>query len=64
MLAVPLKEAPLTHEVALQTHGIQLPHRDPGDAFLLATARVYDLTLVTSDERLIRAKEFSVLVNR
>src|SRR5208282_4602975 len=28
---------------------IPLPHRDPADRFLVATAQVMDLTLVTSD---------------
>ena len=64
MSAGPMKEAPLTHEVALQTHRIKLPHRDPADAFLAATASVFDLTLITSDENLIRAKGVSVLANR
>jgi len=63
MRAVPLKEAPLTHEVALETRRIKLPHRDPADAFLAATARVLDLTLITSDERLIRSKAVAVLAN-
>ena len=64
MSAGPMKEAPLTHEVALQTHRIKLPHRDPADAFLAATAGVFDLTLITSDENLIRTKGVSVLANR
>jgi PIN domain nuclease of toxin-antitoxin system len=64
MSAVPLREAPLTHEVALETNRIELPHRDPADAFLAATARVFDLTLITSDDRLIRTKDVSVLANR
>ena len=64
MSTVPLTEAPLTHEVALETHHIKLPHRDPADAFLAATARVFDLTLITSDEHLIPTKGISVLANR
>ncbi len=64
MRTVPLQEAALTHEVALETLRIKLPHRDPADAFLAATARVFDLTLITADERLIRAQGISVLANR
>jgi PIN domain nuclease of toxin-antitoxin system len=30
-----------------------LSHEDPADRFIAATAKVYDLTLVTSDERLL-----------
>src|SRR2546428_490951 len=50
--AVPLKEAPMTYDVALETKKVQLPHRDPADLFLVATARVFNLTLVTADERI------------
>jgi PIN domain nuclease of toxin-antitoxin system len=59
----PLREAPLTHEVAMATYDIKLPHRDPADAFLAATAAVFDLTLVTGDERLIRSREVATLAN-
>ena len=48
----PLKEAPLNREVALKSREIGLPHRDPADRFLAATALVYDLVLVTVDGRL------------
>ena len=61
---VPLREAPFTHEVALETQKVRLPHRDPVDRLLVATARVFHLTLVTADERLIAAKGVSTLSNR
>jgi len=64
MSKVPLKEATLTHEVALETLKVELPHPDPADRFLAATARVFDLTLVTADRRLIQAKGLKVLPNR
>jgi PIN domain nuclease of toxin-antitoxin system len=60
----PLREAPLTTEVVLAMNKIQLPHRDPADAFLAATAHVFNLTLVTSDERLLSVKGLSTLPNR
>jgi PIN domain nuclease of toxin-antitoxin system len=60
----PVKEAPLTNDVILAIPAIQLPHRDPADAFLVATAKVFDLTLVTADARLFALKEISVLANR
>jgi len=34
------------------------------DRFLAATAEVYELTLVTADERLLRGKGFRTLANR
>jgi PIN domain nuclease of toxin-antitoxin system len=58
----PFREAPLTHEVALASDAIVLPHRDPADTFLAATAKVYDLTLVTADDNLLKGKGYSVLV--
>jgi PIN domain nuclease of toxin-antitoxin system len=57
----PMREAPLNHEVALQSHTVPIPHRDPADRLLAATARVYELTLVTADERLIRARPCPIL---
>ena len=59
-----LREAAVTYEVALETRQVQLPHRDPIDRLLAATARVYDLTLVTADERLMGVKGLRVLANR
>jgi len=58
-----LKEAPLTWEVAAEMPFTRFMHRDPGDRFLVATAKVYDLTLVTADERLIAAPGVKVLAN-
>ena len=61
---MPFREAALTHEVALASDAVVLPHRDPADTFLAATAKVYDLTLVTADENLSRGKGYSVLVSQ
>jgi PIN domain nuclease of toxin-antitoxin system len=59
---MPFREAALTHEVALASDTVVLPHRDPADTFLAATAKVYDLTLVTADDNLLKGKGYSVLV--
>ena len=53
-----------THEVVMEIHKIDLPHRDPADRFLAATARSFGLTLVTADENLIRGRGYQVLANR
>ena len=58
---LPFREALINQEVAIQSRKINLPHQDPADRFLAATAIVYDLTLVTADRRLIDAKGFPVL---
>jgi len=60
----PLREAPLTTEVVLATNKVCLPHRDPADTFLAATAHVFGLTLVTSDVRLLSVNGLPSLANR
>lgn len=60
----PLHEALITHEVALETARVALAHRDPADRFLVATARVFDLTLVTADRQLAKCPHLRVLFNR
>jgi len=59
--AVPMQEAPVTYEVALETGRLELAQRDPADRFLVATAKVFELTLVTADERLLKVREVPVL---
>lgn len=61
---IPLQEAVINQEVAIQSRFIQLPHEDPADRFLAATAVVYDLTLITADSRIISAKDVPVLAAR
>lgn len=63
LAALPRREAPLTGEVALASRRVELPHEDPADRFLAATAQVYSLVLVTADERLREGRGFSVLAN-
>jgi PIN domain nuclease of toxin-antitoxin system len=58
---IPLKEAPINLEVAVQSRSLNFPHQDPADRFLAATAVVYDLTLVTADSRIIDAESVAVL---
>jgi PIN domain nuclease of toxin-antitoxin system len=64
MRTAPIREAPVTHEVALETRNIRFPHRDPADRFIAATASVFGLTLVTADERIIGTRGLSILANR
>jgi PIN domain nuclease of toxin-antitoxin system len=61
---VPMREAPITYQVAQETARVRLPHRDPADRFLVATARVFGLTLVTADEQLLKGRQSPVLANR
>lgn len=62
--ALPRREAPLTHEIALLSRQVELPHQDPADRFLVATALALELTLVTADKRLIESSVANVLPNR
>ena len=60
----PTREAPLTHEIVLAAQRLSLPHPDPADRFLAATAQVLGLTLATADERLLGLAEIRTLANR
>ena len=60
----PMEEAPLTSEVAFASRALSSAHRDPVDRFLAATARVFDLTLVTADRALFRIPGVRVLKNQ
>ena len=57
------REAMLNHAIAEMSRTIDLPHQDPADRFLAATAAVYGLTLVTSDSKILQGKGFSTLSN-
>ena len=51
-------EASLNHEVALQSREVDVKHDDAADRFIAATASVYQLTLLTADERLLRGSGY------
>ncbi|MBI4500606.1 MAG: type II toxin-antitoxin system VapC family toxin [Gemmatimonadetes bacterium] len=61
---LPLKEAPLTHEVALRSRAVRLPHRDPVDQLLVATALAQELTLVTADRRILENQPCPLVANQ
>jgi PIN domain nuclease of toxin-antitoxin system len=58
-----MREAPLTHEIAIAAQAVPLDHWDPADRFLAATASVLGLTLVTADRRLLGLGTISTLAN-
>lgn len=60
---LPVREAPMIHEVAIQSEALRLTHTDPADRFIVATALVYELTLVTSDKHLLKGRQVPVLAN-
>ena len=59
---LPIHEAHLTHEVAIRSEALTFHHDDPADRFLVATALVHDLTLVTMDRRLRKSRHVPMLV--
>jgi len=62
--ALRLREVALTWRIAAELQTLAIGHDDPADRFLVATAKVFDLTLVTADERLIKTPGLKVLANR
>jgi PIN domain nuclease of toxin-antitoxin system len=58
-----LQEAPFTWQVGQELRFTMLGHRDPADRFLVATAKVYDLTLVTADRQLMNVPGLNILQN-
>ena len=63
LAAAPMHEAAIGNDIALAVREVVLPHRDPADRFLVATARVLDLTLVTADERILKHATVHLLAN-
>jgi PIN domain nuclease of toxin-antitoxin system len=59
-----LREAPLTREIVRTGLALPLPHPDPADRFLAATAKVLRLTLLTADQTLLGLGEIATLANR
>jgi len=59
------REATLTNDVVLQVPRFRFSHRDPADHFIAASAKVFELTLVTADPRLIKLRQqgLAVLAN-
>lgn len=64
MSRAPMIDAPVTREVAVRSRSVRLAHEDPVDRFLAATADVYELTLVTADEALLKGKGYRTLASR
>ena len=54
------QDAPVTREIAIRSREVGLDHDDPADRFLAATAAVYDLVLMTADDRLREGSGYRV----
>ena len=61
MAVRPVRQVPVTLDVALGSRAIRIGHEDPADRFIAATAMVHGLTLVTADRSLLRCPDIEVL---
>ena len=59
----PVREAPVTIDVALASRAVRLDNQDPADRFIAASAMVFGLTLVTADGDLCDCPDIDVLAN-
>ena len=59
----PVREAPVTIDVALASRAVRLANQDPADRFIAASAMVFGLTLVTADGDLCDCPDIDVLAN-
>ena len=58
-----VQEAPLNHEIAVHSRLLAIPQEDPADRFIAATALVRGLTLITSDDHLLKCRSIRTLAN-
>ena len=56
-----VREVPMNFEVAAASRRLRLQHEDPADRFIVATAKVFGLRLVTADARLLRCPDVESL---
>ena len=59
--ALAIREVPLDRQIAILSRKIELPHQDPADRFIAATAMYHQLTLATVDTHLTGASWLQTL---
>ena len=64
LVRFPVRDAPLTRAVALRSRLVSLPHDDPADRFIVATAAIDGHRLVTADDRLLGSRACPTLSAR
>ena len=55
------REAQMNHAIAILSRQVVLPHQDPADRFIVATAIYYGLILATVDNNIIRSSAVQTL---
>jgi len=58
---LPYREAPLTRDAVLAGLAVKTAHGDPADLLLAASARAFDLVLVTADRQLLAGSGYRTL---
>ncbi|MBF0378728.1 MAG: type II toxin-antitoxin system VapC family toxin [Desulfamplus sp.] len=56
----PVQEVQLSHSIAIKSRCLELPHKDPADRFIAATALENDFILITEDEKLKESKQIKL----
>lgn len=59
----PLRDAPVSREIAKRSRVISVPTQDPADRFIAATAEILELTLVTGDQNLLSGRGYRTMAN-
>ena len=59
----PYREAASTWQIAREAGDFEMPHGDPADRFIVATARLMQCTLVTQDEAIIASELVATIPN-
>lgn len=57
MKALSVREAPFTFAIAQRSRTLPLPHADPADRFIAATAAEMKIPLLTADPHLLRCPD-------
>lgn len=57
----PVREAVLSNAIAIKSRQIDLPHKDPADRFIAATAWENDFVLITADLLLRECQQIKVV---
>lgn len=60
---MPMIDMPITRAIAARSRRVDLPHQDPADRFIAATAIEHSLTVVTRDAALLAAPEVMTLAS-
>ena len=52
-----IREAPVTFRIATRSRTVKLPHDDPADRFIAATAAELKMSLLTADTNLLECRD-------